>query len=921
MGFFGTKKFNVKHDPRKKNNMTDDIEQRNKMLHMINLATISMLTTIEGEEFEEILLSALELICRCMDVDRAHIWKNEVIDNELYFVLKYKRLSEIGMQKTPVPIGLKFPYSSKIEWRNKFLHGEHINSPCRDLPPEDQGFLKLYDIKSIVIIPLHLQDDFWGLLSIDDCQKERVFSSEEINILRSISLMMASTMNKYAQTAKINEADELTQLMLDANPYSCILWDRSFNCLLCNQATVNLFRLNEKRDFIDRFDDFSPEYQPCGRKSSELSREYVRKTFDKEFQRFEWMHRTMDGKPLPVEMTLVRVKHRDEYVVAAYVRDLSEHKAMLAEMKKTEDDLKFARDAAEAANKAKSAFLANMSHEIRTPMNSIVGFSELAMNDECSPKTREYLDKILENTNGLLHIINDILDLTKVESGKMELEKIPFDLRELFSGCRTLSMPKAVEKGIIVHFYAEPSIGKMLMGDPTRLRQVLVNLLSNAIKFTNSGMVKLYSSIREKTENTVTIHFEVKDSGIGITSEQMEKIFEPFTQAETGTTRKYGGTGLGLSITKNIIELMGGTLSVESVPGTGSKFSFDLTFETVDVSDDIYEQKSVFNEFKRPIFSAEILLCEDNLMNQQVICEHLTRVGIKTVVAGNGRIGVDLVRQRLENGEKLFDLIFMDMHMPVMDGLEGSAKIMELKTGIPIVAMTANIMSGDREIYKMSGMNDCVGKPFTSHELWHCLMKYLTPVGFENIHRGVYAEKDTDFQRELEALFIRRNKDKYNEIIKALEDNDIKLAHRLAHTLKGNSGQIGKSILQQAAANVEQLLKDGKNMVTQGLLVLLETELQAVLDELSPVLEETHHKEDTSESGREMDKGSALELLDKLKTMLEMGNPECCALCDDLLMIGGGDELARRLVQQIDDFDFELAGVTLGELRKKLENA
>ena len=727
---------------------------------------------------------------------------------------------------------------------------------------------------------------------------------------------MPETIN--LQSVKIHETDELTQLLLDANPYSCFLWDRSFNCLLCNQATVNLFRLNEKRDLIDRFYEFSPEYQPCGKKSYELAREYIGKAFDREFQRFEWMHMTMDGELLPVEVTLVRVRHNDNFIVASYVRDLREHKAMIAEMKKAEDALRLARDAAEAANRAKSAFLANMSHEIRTPMNSIIGFSELAMDGECSAGTREYLGKILANTNGLLQIINDILDITKVESGKMELEKIPFDLRELLSGCRTLIMPKAVEKGIVVHFYAEPSIDRMPLGDPTRLRQALVNLLSNAIKFTNRGMVKLFTAIMEKTENTVTIHFEVKDTGIGITKEQIEKIFEPFTQAESGTTRKYGGTGLGLAITKNIIELMGGTLFVESVSGSGSKFSFDLTFDTIETSGGMYEQKNVLSESKKPIFSAEVLLCEDNIMNQQVISGHLARVGIKTVVAENGQIGVDLLKSRLENGGKLFDLVFMDMHMPVMDGLEASAKIIELKTGLPIVAMTANIMSGDREIYKMSGINDCVGKPFSSHELWNCLMKYLVPVNFEDVQKDENAQEDTDFHRGLEALFVRRNRDKYKEILKALEDNDIKLAHRLAHTLKSNAGQIGKSILQQAAANVEQLLKDGKSMIPQGLLVLLETELQAVLDELSPVLEGIRHGEDPAQPSGKLDSRSALELLDKLKPMLEMGNPECCELCGSLRMIEGNDELVQKLARQIEDFDFEPAIVTLGELKKNM---
>ncbi|MDR0324069.1 MAG: hypothetical protein LBI12_06460, partial [Treponema sp.] len=236
--------------------------------------------------------------------------------------------------------------------------------------------------------------------------------------------------------------------------------------------------------------------------------------------------------------------------------------------------------AAEISSIAKTTFLANMSHEIRTPMNSILGFSELAQDDKISHKTRDYLNKIQTNAEWLLQIINDILDISKIESGKMELEQIPFDIHELFANCRTLIMPRAVEKGIILYFYAEPSIGKRPLGDPTKLRQIFINLLSNAIKFTHTGMVKLLADIKNTSNNTATIYFEVKDSGIGMTSEQINRIFDPFMQAESGTTRKFGGTGLGLPITKSMIELMGGELSVESTPGIGTKFSFTLTFST-----------------------------------------------------------------------------------------------------------------------------------------------------------------------------------------------------------------------------------------------------------------------------------------------------------------------------------------------------
>ena len=499
------------------------------------------------------------------------------------------------------------------------------------------------------------------------------------------------------------------------------------------------------------------------------------------------------------------------------------------------DDVDNLRKDAEAMSTSKSSFLATMSHEIRTPMNSIVGFSELALDNETSLRTRDYLNKIKTNAEWLLQIINDILDISKVESGKMELENIPFEMHELFSTCRTLIMPKAVEKGLILYFYVEPSLGKRPLGDPTRLRQVLVNLLSNAVKFTNTGMIKLHAVLRDMKERTITMYFEVKDSGIGMTNEQLDKIFAPYAQADVSITRRYGGTGLGLAITKNIIELMGGKLAVESSPGIGSKFSFELTFDTIDVNDEIItDNKIVFNEIKKPIFNGEILLCEDNPMNQQVICEHLTRVGIKTIVADNGKIGYETVKFRQEQGLRQFDLVFMDMHMPVMDGLEASSKIMDLNTGVPVVAMTANIMFNDREIYRKSGMHDCVGKPFTSQELWRCLMKYMTPKNEGEDQGSKQLEADMEFLKNIQAVFYKTNKNKYNELIDALEKGDISEAYRAAHSLKSNAGQLGKIILQKTAADIELNLKEGKNLVTSDQLTNLKTELEMVLNEFAP---------------------------------------------------------------------------------------
>jgi len=765
-------------DLREYKKMIGEIQRRDELLHTINLAAAAMLTTADDIEFNKTFQSGMELIGHGLGVDRVQIWQNEEEDGVLHFVHKYEWLSETGKRKAPVPIGIKYPYSQVPEWEGMFLRGECINSPLNELAPGDQEFLKQYEIMSIVILPLFFHEQFWGFFSVDDCLQERMFTEEELNILRSASLMMASAFNRHTQ---------------------------------------------------------------------------------------------------------------------------------VIEMKKAEENLLIARASAESANEAKSIFLANMSHEIRTPMNSIIGFTELAMDDVISTKTKEYLNKILENSEWLLQIINDILDISKIESGKLELEHIPFNLHEIFTHCQTAIMPKAMEKGLTLHFYAEPSIGKKLLGDPTRLRQIMINLLSNAIKFTRVGTIKVSSNIIKTTENSIMMHFEVRDSGIGMTTEQINRIYEPFMQADSSMTRKYGGTGLGLAICKNTIELFGGELIVESTPGLGSKFSFDLTFDTIDDSGSPEKKVSTISEYEKPVFDGEVLICEDNAMNQQVIHEHLKRVGLSVVVAQNGKEGVDYVRERVEKSIKPFDLILMDIHMPVMDGLEAAAIIAEMRTGTPIVAMTANIMSSDKELYEDSGLPDFISKPFTSQELWRCLMKYFTPLRREAVNEPQQIDADTQLYRQLQISFNKDNQMKISQIDTALDNGDIKLAHRLVHNLKSNAGQLGKTRLQEAAADAERLLKNGKNLLTRDKLDTLDTELKKVLDELAFLDNEPES------ATMPFNKDLALSLFEHLEPMLQSRNSECHSHLEQIRAIPG----AELLAEQIEDFEFKAALETLIELKKK----
>lgn len=374
------------------------------------------------------------------------------------------------------------------------------------------------------------------------------------------------------------------------------------------------------------------------------------------------------------------------------------------------------KEVAEKTAKLKQQFLANMSHEIRTPMNAIVGITQLLLEKNPRPEQLRYLNAISQSADNLLIIINDILDIAKIEAGKMIIEKNPFELRKVLNGIKEMLLIKTNEKGILLHLEIDEKIPNVLLGDPTRLQQIILNLAGNAVKFTEKGSVTLRVLIKENSNRNYLIQFDTIDTGIGINEEFRKQMFESFSQESSETTRKFGGTGLGLAISKQLTELMKGEISVTSELGIGSCFTVIVPFETSNEIQKKENSSNINTELISQLQKSKILLTEDNEFNQLVAVDTLQLLvpGIQIDFALNGAEAVEKVRKYN------YDLVLMDIRMPIMDGIEATKIIRQLngpKSQTKIIAMTANVMADDVNSYFEIGMNAYVSKPFVQTEL------------------------------------------------------------------------------------------------------------------------------------------------------------------------------------------------------------
>ena len=594
-------------DIREFKNMMKKIEQRDNLLNMVNQAAMTLLAAKDEDNLMASVLAGMGILGNAVDVDRVQIWQNEMIDGALHFVHKYEWLSEYGKQKSPVPVGLHFPYRLKPDWEKKFLAKESINCPLKELPQGDQDFLSPYDIKTIIIIPLFMQERFWGFFSLDDCRKERSFSDDEMNILHSGGLLIANTFIRYDMTQNIRYT--ATQL---------------------------------------------------------------------------------------------------------------------------EAALKEAQD----ANLAKSKFLATMSHEIRTPMNVILGVTESHLqNETLSEEIQDGYNKIYNAGDMLLHIINDILDFSKIEAGKLELIPVKYDIMSLINDTAHMNVIRYQQKPIKFNIDIQDNMPAYLIGDELRIKQILNNILSNAFKYTDSGEIDLaFSTEHSGNENEVILVLNVKDTGQGMTPEQVDKLFDEYTRFNLETNRTTVGIGLGMTITKNLIIMMNGTLTVNSLPGKGTEMNVHIPqklagYETIgkkhieNAKGMLLEQKNYSSNKKinRELMPyGKVLVVDDMKPNLDVARLLLKPYQLNIETVESGLEAISLVKSGNE-----YDIIFMDHMMPVMDGMEAVKELRTLGYKSAIIALTANAVTGQQDIFIANGFDAYISKPIDIRQLNDTLNKFI----------------------------------------------------------------------------------------------------------------------------------------------------------------------------------------------------
>jgi|GEM_PF-1050406 len=889
----------------------NEIDKRDILLQTVNYIS-DILLNVENATSADSILESMEAIGACIDVDSVEVWRigTKTVTAEHIW------LSEFGIQHTAQVYGLTEAYF--LDWKSQLSDRANIiRGPISAYSLSEQALYNKFKVKSLWVLPLFMKEELWGFFCLKDFTSSRDFSDGEISILHSAGYMFANSIIN--QTLAINAADanNRARLMLDTSPLCCFIWNSKLRIMDCNEMSVQLFGVTNKKELFEKFYDFSPKFQPSGQLTRDAIAAKLEQAFSEGYLHFMWNHCLPNGDDLPVEITAVRVKHGKEYVLVSYTRDLREHLKMMDIIQKQtsefalqtstfkalldtvpdliyqkglsssyvwcnkkmadflgmeQDDIigktdeqafsavkspndfrgqdshvietglicKFentiikpdgktyifdtfkaplvqdgkiigivgvSREVTDRkkmeqslieASKAKGEFLSSMSHEMRTPMNVIIGMTTIGRRAATIEEKDDALHKVSDASSHLLGLINDVLDMAKIEARKLQLSPCEYNFQNMLNKVLESVGFLTEEKNQELIIEIDPAIPPYVIGDNQRLSQVYMNLLTNATKFTpNGGNIHLKISLTDEADNVCELRTEVTDSGIGISSENREKLFHAFEQAEGGTSREFGGTGLGLTISKSIVELMDGEIWIDPEYNNGARFIFTAKMGRSDKVADNEGEPVPFEYLEGEFLGKRMLLVEDLEINRQILITLLRDTGLIIDSAENGEEAVKAIK------DDSYDIVFMDIQMPKMDGYEATLLIRGLNCPVPIVAMTANVFTSDIEKCFSVGMNDYVRKPLDIKNVIETLRKFLGKS--ENAKaRAISPDRINENAESLYRSFVRDASRVITELENFNNDGtDIRTFTVSIHGIKTALANINEKELSHAALQLE----------------------------------------------------------------------------------------------------------------------
>ncbi|AHM62084.1 PAS domain-containing protein [Flammeovirgaceae bacterium 311] len=696
--------------------LTHRIESEQKLLNSLEqmkiLSRISFMFNSVAEDFEQPIQDAIGIIGKHSGVSRVYVFENS---SDGVFASNTFEWCRTGT--APLIEELQnVPYSALQTFQKTLKKQGIIASDLSNISPVVQGLLSKKGVKSLMIMPFYVQDELRGFVGFDDCARHRQWESADVELLRTFANLIGNIFERQQAEYKVLQSEEKYRSLVDNLTEIIFQADASNRLSFLNPAWQEITGYSPEESLGKSLISYMPPEDQNEFKALQILLFEHKIDFCRQVMRLQ----VKDGSIRYVEVfaRLIEGKWGQSEGLSGTLTDVTEQQI-------TKDKLIKAKELAENASQAKAQFLSVMSHEIRTPLNAMLGISHLLIRQNPRPDQEENLRMLTFSGENLLSLINDILDFNKIESGKIVIEKNSFNLRKLCNSLQKSLSLKADEKGIGLELSIDEEVPASIVGDSTRLTQILNNLLDNAIKFTHSGQVRLSIKVLKKSSTSSLLKFRVSDTGIGIPKESLTSIFEAFTQVHLSNKHQYGGTGLGLAIIKRLLDLLGSKIEVKSIVGKGSDFSFELAFDIVDEKLPAPPIQTEQATPQQDLQQASLLLVEDNPLNMLVLVQFFEIWGMHPDIAENGLQAIGKIK------DKHYDVVLMDLHMPEMDGIEATRYVREELglADLPIIALTANALPGIRQKVVAAGMTDYISKPFEPEDLFQKVMQYVSRPG------------------------------------------------------------------------------------------------------------------------------------------------------------------------------------------------